>query len=280
MNDMVKILYLFGMVFLLILVSSALLGTIYSIDEGNVALVRIESEIGIEDSLLSSGISSDSVIDSLAEAESNPNVKAVILSINSPGGTVVASKEIAEYVLSMNKTVVAWIRDMGASGAYLIASASDYIVSDEFSMIGSIGAKMSYLSFNGTMQKYGINYNEISSGSLKEIGSPYKDLSPEEYSILSALVNDSFNYFLEFVAVNRNLSLESIDIIKDGRILSGSQAYNLSLVDELGSKNEIINYLERLNITDVSIYEINQAQSFDFSSLLNYKSSLIYPTYD
>jgi protease-4 len=272
--------YLFGLVFLLILISSAILGNIYGINEGNVALININSEISTEGSILSQSISSDSIIESLKNAESNPNVAAIILSINSPGGTVVASKEVAEYVKAMNKTVIAWIRDLGASGAYLIASSCDYIVSDELSIIGSIGAKMSYLSFNGTLQKYGAKYNEISSGSLKEIGSPYKDLSEEEYSILYALVNDSFNYFLGFVIDNRNLSNESVDLIKDGRIFSGTQALSLGLVDELGSKDEIVTYLESLNLTEISIYEIGSNTGFDFLSILDYKTNLAYPTYD
>jgi protease-4 len=280
MNEMIKILYLFGIVLLLILISSAVLGSIYGINDGNVALININSEVSTADSILGQSIGSDSIIESLDNAQSNPNVLAIVLSINSPGGTVIASKEVAEHIKTMNKTVVAWIRDMGASGAYLIASACDYIVSDELSIVGNIGAKMSYLSFNGTLQKYGADYNEISSGSLKEIGSPYKDLSSEEYNILFSLINDSFNYFLDFVSVNRNLSNESIDIVKDGRIFSGSQALELGLVDALGSKDEVIKYLESINLTDISIYEIAPNNGFDILSLLNYKSNLAYPTYD
>ncbi|MFA5303036.1 MAG: signal peptide peptidase SppA [Candidatus Nanoarchaeia archaeon] len=280
MNELIKILYLFGLIFLLMLIGSTVLGVIYGIDEGNVALIKINSEISTDASILSQSISSDSIIESLKEAETNPNVYAVILSINSPGGTVVASKEVAQYVESMNKTVVAWIRDLGTSGAYLIASASDYIVSDDLSIVGSIGAKMSYLSYNGTLEKYGANYNEISSGAYKEIGSPYKDLSIEEYAILNNLINDSFNYFLDFVTVNRNLSIESIETIKDGRIFSGTQALSLGLVDELGSENEIINYLEGMNITDIAVYEIDSNNGLDFSSILSYKTNLAFPTYD
>jgi len=280
MNDMIKIFYLFGAIFLLILLSSYTLGKIYSINEGNVALININSEIGIYGSVLSQTLSSDSIIESLKEAEENPNVYAVILSINSPGGSVVASKEVAEYVLAMNKTVIAWIRDLSASGAYLISSAADYIVSDELSIIGNVGAKMSYLSFNGTLQKYGAEYNEISSGSLKEIGSPYKDLTDQEYIIMSRLVNDSFNYFLNFVIINRNLTTSAANIVSDGGIFSGKQGLSLGLVDQLGSRNEIIDYLESINITDIVIYEINQESEFDILSILNYKSSLAFPTYD
>jgi len=280
MNEMVKLLYLFGLVFLLIIISSAVLGKIYGINEGNVALINIHSQISIEDSFLSGSVGSDSIIDLLKKAEENPNVEAIILSINSPGGTVVASKEVAEYILGMNKTVAAWIRDIGASGSYLIASACDYIVSDELSLVGSIGATMSYLSFNGTLEKYGAKYNEISSGSLKDMGSPYKDLTPEEYSMLSGIINESFDYFFKFVIENRNLSNDSADQIMDGRLVLGKQAKELGLVDTLGSKNEIIKYLESINLTDIIVYNMNSASELDIFELLNYKASSAYPTYD
>ncbi|MDD4353711.1 MAG: signal peptide peptidase SppA [Candidatus Nanoarchaeia archaeon] len=280
MNEMIKILYLFGLVLLLIIISSSVIGSIYSIDEGNVALININAEISTSSSVLSQSISSDSLIASLSEAENNPNVEAIILSINSPGGTVVASKEVAKYIKTLNKTTIAWIRDMGASGAYLIASACNYIISDELSMVGNVGAKMSYLSFNGTLEKYGAKYYEISSGAMKEIGSEYKDLTKAEYDILYSIVNESFNYLLDFVTINRNLDSESIEIIKDGRVFSGSQALAVGLIDKLGSKKEIIEYLESINITDVKIYEISSSNDFDILNLLNYKSNLVYPTYD
>ncbi|MDD5053752.1 MAG: signal peptide peptidase SppA [Candidatus Nanoarchaeia archaeon] len=280
MNELIKVFYLFGLVFLLILLSSYVLSGIYGINEGNVALIMIHSEIGISSSFLGGGMSSDSIIESLKIAENNPNVEAVILSINSPGGSVVACKEVAEYILGMDKPVVAWIRDLGTSGAYLISSASNYIVSDELSLIGNIGSKISFLSFNGTLEKYGAKFNEVSSGSLKEMGSPYKDLSNEEYLILSGLVNDSFEYFINFISNNRNLSNESIILVSDGRIISGKQGFDIGLVDALGSRNEVIDYIESINITDVIVYEINVKSGLDFLSFFDFNSNLAFPTYD
>jgi protease-4 len=280
MNDISKLFVLFGFIFLLIILSSTILGVMYNINDGNVAVVKIHSSIGIDDSFLSGDIGSDSMITMLKSAEDNPNVEAIILSINSPGGTVIASKEVAEYILGMNKTVVAWIRDMGASGAYLIASACDYIVADSLSMVGSIGATMAYVSINGTLEKYGAVYNSLSSGELKDMGSSFKDLGDNEKEIFFDIINESFNYFIGFVSEKRNLSEYSIGIVSDGRIVGGKKAFELGLVDELGSKEQAFDYLRQMNISEINPYYVNEESSFDFSSILGFNSDLDSPLFE
>ncbi len=280
MNDISKLFLLFGFIFLLIILSSTVLGAIYNIDEGNVAIIKIHSSIGIDDSLFSGDIGSDSIINMIKNAENNPNVQAIVLSINSPGGTVIASKEVAEYVNGVNKTVVAWIRDIGASGAYLIASACDYIVADSLSSVGSIGATMAYVSINGTLEKYGAVYNSLSSGELKDMGSIFKDLDDAEKGIFLDIINESFNYFIGFVSEKRNLTESSVNIISDGRIVSGKKAFELGLIDELGSMEQISNYLESMNISEINAYYINGEDDFDFSSILGFRSDLAYPVFE
>ncbi len=280
MNDISKLFVLFGFIFLLIILSSTILGIMYNIDEGNVAIIKIHSSIGIDDSFLSGDVGSDSIINMLKSAEDNPNVEAIILSINSPGGTVIASKEVAEYILGMNKTVAAWIRDTGASGAYLIASACDYIVADPLSSVGSIGATMAYVSINGTLEKYGAVYNSLSSGALKDMGSSFKDLRDDERIIFFDIINDSFNYFIGFVSEKRNLSEYSIGIVSDGRIVSGKKAFELGLIDGLGSREQIYEYFGSINISEINPYYINEESSFDFSSVLGFKSDLAYPLFE
>ncbi|PIX42750.1 signal peptide peptidase SppA, partial [archaeon CG_4_8_14_3_um_filter_38_5] len=139
MNDALKLILLFFLVIILIFCSSIVLGIMYGIPSGNVAVITIDSEIVSMTDYLSGGQTSDSIIESLINAENNPNVEAIVLSINSGGGMSVASKEIANQVLNSSKPVIAWIRELGASGAYMIASASDYVICDNLSIIGSIG---------------------------------------------------------------------------------------------------------------------------------------------
>ena len=113
---------------------------------GNVALIPIKGVISNgEGGLMGDVVSSDEIINFLEKAESNPSVQAIILEINSPGGTPVASVEIADKVKEINKTTVAWIRDAGASGAYWIASATDHIVANQMSVTGSVGVIASHI---------------------------------------------------------------------------------------------------------------------------------------
>ena len=147
MNEIFTISLIFVLTFILILISGITIGSIYAIPSENVAIIKLHGSIGLGSSLIDSSSSSDSLINALKEAENNPNVEAIVLSINSPGGTVVSSKEVAEYIKDMEKPVVSWIREISTSGAYLIASSSDYLIADELSVVGSIGAKISYLEY-------------------------------------------------------------------------------------------------------------------------------------
>lgn len=281
MSEFSNIIYLFALTAILVIITSFFIGYAYSIPQGNVALINIQGEIVSFSDLLSSGVTSDDIINSLKEAESNPNVEAVILSINSPGGMVVASKEVAEYILSMNKTVVAWIRELGASGAYLIAAASDYIVCDELSITGSIGVSSSYLAYTGLLDKYGVDYVRLVTGEYKDMGTEYRNLTDSERVLLMDLIGESFDYFLNFVSRERNISLYNLSFVSDGRILSGTQAYNLGLVDELGGRPIVDNYLYSLGFEylEVDDYSPSNDALGDFSGLLGFSSALSLPTY-
>ena len=155
-----KFLKIFVIVGILFLISFLLAKNFNSIDfSDKIVFISIKGTIV---SSSSNGIfneqqaTSTGVISYLNKAKNDNTIKAVILEINSPGGEALASREIVEAVKGMNKPVVAWIRDVGASGAYWVASASDSIIADELSVTGSIGVLGSYLQFEGLMNKYGI----------------------------------------------------------------------------------------------------------------------------
>ena len=215
---------------------------------GNVALIPIDGVIvGSKDSqfLFESVTNSQEVVEFIEKAGKNPNIKAIILEINSPGGSAVASEEIADAVKKTNKTTVAWIREAGASGAYWIASAADYIVANRVSITGSIGVIASYLEFPGLLDKYNITYQRLVSGKYKDIGSPYKEMTVEEKEIFQQNLDSIREYFVSEVAKNRNLNKKDVDKIANGLFYLGSQAKELGLVDELGGKDELISYIER-----------------------------------
>ena len=215
---------------------------------GNVALIPIEGEIVTTDNawiFSQDVISSTEVIKLIEKAGSNPGIKAIILEINSPGGSAVASEEIANAVKKTNKTSVAWIREEGASGAYWIASSANHIVANRASITGSIGVIASYLEFPGLLERYNVTYEQLISGKYKDIGSPYKKMTPEERAIFQQTLDEIRDYFAGEVAKNRNLNKKDVDKIANGLFYLGAQAKELGLVDELGGKEEVINYIEK-----------------------------------
>ena len=214
---------------------------------GNVALIPIEGVIaGSENGFLfeSAAVSTD-IIELIEKADKNPNIKAVIFEINSPGGSAVASEEIADAVKKVNKTTVAWIREVGASGAYWIASSADHVVANRVSITGSIGVIASYLEFPGFLESYNVTYRRLVSGKYKDIGSPFKEMTSEEQEIFQKNLDLIRDYFVSEVAKNRNMGKKDVDKVANGLFYLGVQAKELGLVDELGGKDEAVSYIEK-----------------------------------
>ncbi|MBI2647390.1 signal peptide peptidase SppA [Candidatus Woesearchaeota archaeon] len=237
---------------------------------GNVALIPIEGVIlGTDDSefLFETVTSSLDTIEFIEKADKNPNIKAIILQINSPGGSAVASEEIANSVKKINKTTVAWIREVGASGAYWVASSADYIIANRVSITGSIGVIASYLEFAGLLEEYNVTYQRLVSGKYKDIGSPFRQMSDEEKAIFQQNLDEIRDYFVSEVAKNRKLNRNDIDKIANGLFYLGAEAQKLGLVDELGGKDEVINYIEKKEGIKADIVEYKEEKTlFDILS--------------
>lgn len=215
---------------------------------GNVALISITGVItGDGGSYLgSSTISSKTIVSFLKDANKKDKIKAVLLEINSGGGGAVASDEIASQVKKMNKPVVALIREVGASGGYWIASASDHIIANRMSITGSIGVISSYLEFSDLMEKYGVNYERLVAGKYKDLGTSLKELKDEEKKILQSKLDTIHDFFIEEISINRQLSEEKVKKLATGEIFLGVEALNYGLIDELGDKNDAENYIKKL----------------------------------
>ncbi|MBI1935718.1 signal peptide peptidase SppA [Candidatus Woesearchaeota archaeon] len=243
-------------VVLLLLAISFMLAGVISLfsgfDEGslgsNVALISINGAIvGDDDSgyFFESVTSSADAVEMIEKADRNPGIKAIILEINSPGGSAVASEEIVNAVKKTNKTTVAWIREMGASGAYWVASSADYVVANRMSVTGSIGVVGSYLEFPGLLEEYNVTYRRLVSGKYKDIGSPYKEMTEEENEVFQQALDAMRDYFAGDVAKNRKMSRKDIDKVANGLFYLGAQAKDLGLVDEIGGKEEVTAYIEK-----------------------------------
>jgi protease-4 len=222
--------------------------------DANVAVIPIKGVITVEESSdlfgNSNVASSDAIIRSIKKAQDNPNIKALILEINSPGGSPVASDEIGRAIKESNLTTVAVIREIGTSGAYWIASASDHIIANRMSITGSIGVIGSYLEFSDLLTRFNVTYRRFVSGKYKDIGSPFREITEEETTMYQAIIDKMLEFFIEEVALNRNMSIRRTRELATGLVYLGSEAKEVGLVDELGSMQEADRYLERtLNIS-------------------------------
>ncbi len=175
-------------------------------------------------------------------------VKAIILRIDSPGGAVGATQEIYAQVLRVkeDKVVVASLGNVAVSGAYYVACAADRIISNPGTVTGSIGVVMYFADFEGLMRKVGIRGHVVKSGRYKDMGSPFRDMTPEEKEILEGVIKDVHEQFIEVVATSRGLPIEEVREIADGRIFSGRQALKLGLVDRLGGFEDAVRVAKEL----------------------------------
>ncbi len=175
----------------------------------------------------------------LTLAADDEHIKAVLLRINSPGGTVTASDvihhEITEFKAKRKIPVVSVIMHVGASGGYYIAAPSDRILAHPTSVTGSIGVIMMRVNAEGLLQKIGVDASSIKSGTKKDIGSPFRAMTDDEKEIFQAIIDGFYARFLEVVAQGRGaLPADRLKIIRDGRVLTGPQAMQLGLVDQIG----------------------------------------------
>lgn len=182
----------------------------------------------------------------LENAEGDSTVRAVILDINSGGGSVVASREMMRAVRGFRKPIVARIGEVGASGAYYVASATDKIIADADSLTGSIGVVMTVQHYYGLYEKLGINVTVIKAGESKDIGSPYREMTEEEKGELKEMIDKIYYDFVRDVSVNRNLSFSYVENISDGSIYLGSEAKELGLVDYLGGMDKAVEVASEL----------------------------------
>jgi protease IV len=185
-------------------------------------------------------------VEKLNTAANDKRVKAIVLRINSPGGSVTASdilyEEIKAFKKKTGKPVVAYFQDVAASGGYYLACAADEILAERTCITGSIGVIMQMVDFTGTMAKLGIGADAITSGAYKDAGSPLRRMRPEERELFQKLVDGMYQQFVDVVAAGRpKLTREQILALADGRVYSAQQALDAGLVDRISTLEEAIN---------------------------------------
>lgn len=186
-------------------------------------------------------ITTPETVESYMDAvENDDNIKAILIEVNSPGGTPVASERIAERFRNSDLPVVGLIGDTGASGGYMIAAATDYLIASAMSDVGSIGVNMSYVEESEKNEEEGLTYVQLTTGKFKDIGSPNRPITEEEKKLVLEDLNIVHNYFVDLVSKYRGIERSIIAELADGSSMPGQKALEYNLIDRLGGRKEAI----------------------------------------
>jgi len=191
---------------------------------------------------------STATLEELKAFREDHNIKAIVVRINSPGGSVGPSQEIMEEINKTKKVkkVVISCGSLAASGGYYIASAGDLIMANPGTALGSIGVIMQLANVEALTKKIGVDFFSLKAGALKDMGSPFKPLTPEERAVFQSLLNNIHEQFIKDVAKNRKLPVEKVRALADGRVFTGQEAKELGLADALGNFNDAVEKAGRL----------------------------------
>ncbi len=218
-------------------------------------------------------------VDSLMEDETN---HGILLKVNSGGGTVYHSDEfylkLMEYKKVTGRPVHAYFEQTAASGAYYISCASDYISANRNCWTGSIGVIISYTNISGLYEKLGMEEIIISTGDNKGMGSSAGILTDEQRAIYQSLVDESYDVFTQIVADGRNMDIETVRELADGRVYSAEQAFENGLIDKVEGWQEALSYMEET--TGVQGYEKYFSSNATLLDYLLYKAEKIMPSSD
>lgn len=210
-----------------------------------VAVINIGGPIvdgaSVEQTLLggTQATASGQLMKEIREAAADSSVKALVLHINSPGGSVTAAEEVGRelerFKETTKKPIVTSMGDQAASAAYWLASYSDVIYANSSTLTGSIGVYMPYMNVEDLYKKIGVYTGKIKSGPHKDILSPDREMTAEEREILQGIVNQLYDEFIAVVANGRKMDNAAVRALADGRVYTGKQAQQLGLVDEIGN---------------------------------------------
>lgn len=228
---------------------------------GKVAVIRLSGVIassGQQSILTTGGISPQLVRDYLREAEGDSSVKAVVLRVDSPGGSAAASQEIAKEVRRFRqdtgKPVVISMGDVAASGGYYISAYADRIVANPATLTGSIGVISHFIYIEGLLEKLGLELETVKTGKHKDMG--IGPLTEEQRQIIQDISDELYEQFVAAVAEGRNLPVAEVRKLATGQLYTGGQALSLGLVDELGGLDTAIELAA--NLAGISIPEIEE----------------------
>jgi len=225
----------------LIVVIGALVASFYLSDNTHpgVKVIRMEGTLSTGDFSDESGVGSEYVGDQLREAADDPMVEAIVIRVDSPGGTPAAAEEIIsdmEYAKA-KKPVVVSMGDMATSAAYYVSAHADRIYASPDTFTGAVGVIWTFSDLSNWMKQEGYNVTVVKSGDKKDMGSSSRPMTTDERSYAQQIVNDSFERFITDVTTQRMIARSDIE---DGRVITGEDALRFNLIDKIGNLNDAI----------------------------------------
>jgi protease-4 len=217
----------------------------------------------------SGGSDSETVVQQLDEARKDPNVKAVVIRVNSPGGSAAGSQEIFQAINRFKGTgrkVIVSMGDVAASGGYYVAAPADIIYANAATLTGSIGVIMQIMNYEGLFDKIGLDDVTLKAGKYKDIGNPNRPMTEEEKAILQNILTEVHSQFKQAVMEGRKMTQAEVDQLATGEIWSGRQAKDKKLVDEVGSFKDALDRAAKeggLNVDDYVVSPLGEGSIFD-----------------
>ncbi|MFA9561420.1 MAG: signal peptide peptidase SppA, partial [Nitrospirota bacterium] len=246
----------------LFMIGKSILPELLEAGKEGVAIVRVEGPI----------LDSYQTVEELKTFADDPLVKAIVLRIDSPGGGVAPSQEIYNAVKRVrrenNKTVVASMGTVAASGGYYIAVATDRILANPGTLTGSIGVIMQMANFQELLEKIGVKSVVVKTGKFKDLGSPFRPMVEEERQLLESVMNDTLSQFIEAVAEGRSMDTAEVEQLADGRVFTGRQARSVLLIDEIGDLQDAIKLAGELGGIEGTPRVLETTKPFSFQELL------------
>ncbi len=225
--------------------------------DGKVGVVEIQGVI----------TESKDILNLIKRFRENDDIKSIVIRIDSPGGVIGPSQEIYREIRKtiQEKKIIASMGSIAASGGYYIAAATNGIVANPGTITGSIGVIMAYTNFRAVLDKIGMIPVVIKSGPFKDMGSPTKDMSKEEKEVLQAFVDQAHRQFVTAIAEGRNMDIEHVKSLADGRIYTGEEAVKQGLVDRLGNFEDAIEWAGQLGGIQGSVSTVyKRKEKFSF----------------
>ena len=207
-----------------------------------------------------------SLIESLDRAKKNKRVRGILLQINSPGGSVGASKRLYEELIESRKAkpVVALVGDLAASGAYYAASACSKIIASPASVLGSIGVLSLHVEVHRFLEKHGIRAQSLKAGRFKDMRSPFRSMTSMERKMNQELIDEFYQLFLNDLAAGRKVKLRKVKTWAEGKIFSGKRSLRLGMIDALGGREEALKEMKKLLKTEDELELIEPVKDLEF----------------